>query len=61
MKKTESKHVKIKYGFCIFCGKSNAQDYAVHGRGKGSKINYFHRDCYLESVGQLKNPEYTGR
>lgn len=59
MKKVTPK--KVPSGICIYCNKPGARGYSVHGRGKGSKINYFHEDCYLESIGKLKDPNYTGR
>lgn len=33
-------------GVCIYCNTSGAHDYAIHGRGAGVKINYFHKECY---------------
>ncbi len=33
-------------GVCIYCNTSGAHDYAIHGRGAGAKINYFHKECY---------------
>lgn len=33
-------------GICIYCNTSGAHDYAIHGRGAGAKINYFHKECY---------------
>ena len=41
---------KAKFGICVFCNKPGAKDYAYHGRGKGARVNYFHKECYLESV-----------
>ena len=42
-----------KSGICMFCKKPGAKDYSVHGRGKGSKINYFHKECYERYVKEI--------
>lgn len=43
-----------KYQECFICHKmlddegKPADEYAVHGRGSGKVINYFHRSCFYE-------------
>ena len=44
-------------GQCIFCKQYGAKDYSIHGSGRGRIINYFHPECYMESVRTI----HTGR
>ena len=44
---------KAKFGICMFCNKPGAKDYAQHGRGKGARINYFHKECYERYVKEI--------
>lgn len=33
-------------GICIFCHNPKACEYVVHGKGKNTIVNYFHKECY---------------
>lgn len=37
-------------GQCIYCKQYGAMDYSIHGSGKYRIINYFHPECYRESI-----------